>query len=266
MDIARTKSVPSPDERSLLDCALLNESLKPFEGWCSRGAMVSTSNLPKGMIVLTEQGLVFLADGTRGSIDKKGMMAYMAIRSVGNIIPFGGMIVAGALAGMNMFKNKDAEMEKRKAHPDSLWIPFVDIVSVNYEETRGFLSKTGYVRVRRQTAAGNGLDFFFTPGTQDIADVIFIQRFSIEKEYLINKYLDEAAGYSAFVAAKRDEMARRYGSQWEVLHMDEYKTACSRHLDVELAAKNMTYDSINDQIRRDLDHFRCLAQIAAFFK
>ena len=266
MNIARNWLVDAPPERSLLDCEMLSEELKPFEGWAARGTQISTSNLPKGLVLLTELGLVFLADGTRGNIDKKGMFSYVAMRSAANAIPFGGLVVAGALAGMSALKNKEAEMEKRQNHPDSQWAPFVEIVSVEYEETKGFLSKTGYLRVRRQLANDQTVDFFFTPGTEEIADLIFIQRFSIEKEFLTNKYLDEVAGYSSFVDSKKVEMVEKYGTQWEVLHMEEFRVACSQHLDDKLKERGLTYEKLDDQIRDDLQHFRGVAQIADYFK
>lgn len=269
MEIQRNWTIPSPDEKSLLNYELA-EGIEPFVCFAQKGSPTAISGVPKGVAIITDQGFVFVPNGEHGGIDKKRILGVMALGAVAQVSPLGLLAVAGSYLGTKALTRKnrvdqDAQFAKQCSHPDTIWIPFLEMTSVRYQEIGGFFSKSGYICIKRQTDKDHASEYFFTTKDDGFVEFFMVKRFGAEKEYLQEKAIEDIAGVEAFSEDRANEMIRLYGTEGATKHLEEFTREIEQHIDAKLKEKGISYESIDAQVKHDLAHFKGIPLLAEYF-
>lgn len=223
----------------------LQKELKPFEVRAGLSQYIDYS--PVGFLCLREAGIAFLTSGSKKFTSDTNWAGLIG-GSVGGIV---GALIAQSIASC---LKKDKKIGELVGHPNSLYIPYADIVSIEYKKS----SKS--MQLTRQHDHGLTESITLFPIDQDCVTLLIVARFNYEKS-LYTDYILSHIKLDEFSAKLENDMEIMHGPKWRINNVEEFEKRSCLYIDDQLGE-----NGLHNYLKERLSQFKDIPFLAEYFQ
>ena len=198
MRIERTPGIESPSRAEIVQSglnehfsAVSKEKIHERYGYFGSEPR-SLARVPKGWLLVMEQGLIFLARGESNQSPTNFLKA-LADEAADRTLGIVGSLAAKATALASDYSSRVDEMLAAFDHPDSFIIPFTEVVEARYERTGSWFTGYKHFLILKQEWDDGEFDFVLSPAEADLWITVFWYRLNAEVKLAFMEALRDVA-------------------------------------------------------------------------